>query len=106
MSGCPAEAVSRAPARRSTARAAALPAQLRDPAPSSESGTGTSQSLGHVRGDAPDQADLSGIEAVRGGRVAQIEQHWSQIVGPERFASTCRALQDLLDTLTSGNDRA
>jgi hypothetical protein len=38
-----------------------------------------------------------------GDRVAQIEQHWSQIVGPERFAATCRTLQELLDTLTSNN---
>jgi hypothetical protein len=36
-----------------------------------------------------------------GDRVAQIEKHWSQIVGPERFAATCRTLQELLDTLTS-----
>ena len=34
-------------------------------------------------------------------RVAEIEQYWSQIVGPERFAATCLTLQDLLDTLTS-----
>jgi DNA-binding MarR family transcriptional regulator len=39
-----------------------------------------------------------------GDRVAQIEQHWSQILGPERFANTCHALQDLLDTLTRRND--
>ena len=41
-----------------------------------------------------------------GDRVAQIEQHWSQIVGPERFAGTCRTLQDLLDTLNGSNDAA
>jgi DNA-binding MarR family transcriptional regulator len=41
-----------------------------------------------------------------GYRVAQIEQHWSQIVGPERFADTCRTLQDLLDTLNGSNDAA
>ncbi len=39
-----------------------------------------------------------------GDRVAQIEEHWSRIVGPERFASACRALQELLDTLTSSGN--
>jgi hypothetical protein len=37
-------------------------------------------------------------------RVAEIQQYWSQIVGPERFAATCLTLQDLLDTLTSSNN--
>jgi len=41
-----------------------------------------------------------------GDRVAQIEKHWSQIVGPERSAATCRTLQELLDTLTSSHDGA
>ncbi|HEX7993035.1 MAG TPA: MarR family transcriptional regulator [Streptosporangiaceae bacterium] len=41
-----------------------------------------------------------------GDRVAQIEERWSQIVGSERFADTCRTLQELLDTLTAGNDEA
>ncbi len=41
-----------------------------------------------------------------GDRVAQIEEHWSQIVGPERFADTCRILQDLLDALTKRNEGA
>ena len=41
-----------------------------------------------------------------GDRVAQIEEHWSQIVGPERFADTCRTLQDLLDALNGSNDAA
>ena len=41
-----------------------------------------------------------------GDRVAQIEEHWSQIVGPERFADTCRTLQELLNTLTASNDEA
>jgi DNA-binding MarR family transcriptional regulator len=41
-----------------------------------------------------------------GDRVAQIEEHWSQIVGPARFADACRTLQDLLDALTSSNDGA
>ena len=40
-----------------------------------------------------------------GKRVAQLEEHWARIVGPERFAA-CRTLQELLDTLTTGNDRA
>jgi DNA-binding MarR family transcriptional regulator len=34
-----------------------------------------------------------------GNRVAEIEQHWSQIVGAARFAGTCRTLQELLDAL-------
>ena len=34
-----------------------------------------------------------------GHRVAEIEQHWSQIVGAARFAGTCRTLQELLDAL-------
>jgi len=41
-----------------------------------------------------------------GDRVAQIEEHWAQIAGPERFADTCRTLQELLDTLTGSNDGA
>ena len=39
-----------------------------------------------------------------GDRVAEIEQHWSRTVGPERFAEACRTLQDLLDTLTGRNE--
>lgn len=34
-----------------------------------------------------------------GNRVAEIEQHWSQIVGEARFAGICRTLQELLDAL-------
>jgi|SRR5215204_2826316 DNA-binding MarR family transcriptional regulator len=34
-----------------------------------------------------------------GDRVAEIERHWSRIVGPDRFADTCRTLQELLDKL-------
>jgi DNA-binding MarR family transcriptional regulator len=34
-----------------------------------------------------------------GDRVAEIEHHWSQLLGPDRFADTCRALQELLDAL-------
>jgi hypothetical protein len=36
-------------------------------------------------------------------QVAEIEQHWSRIVGPERFGGRWRTLQELLDTLTSSN---
>jgi DNA-binding MarR family transcriptional regulator len=39
-----------------------------------------------------------------GNRVAEIEEHWSQIVGAARFADTCRTLQELLDTLTGSDD--
>lgn len=39
-----------------------------------------------------------------GNRVAQIEEHWSRIAGPDRFASACRTLQELLDTLTSSGN--
>jgi DNA-binding MarR family transcriptional regulator len=39
-----------------------------------------------------------------GDRVAQIEEHWSGLVGPKRFAEACRTLQDLLDALTGSND--
>jgi DNA-binding MarR family transcriptional regulator len=35
-----------------------------------------------------------------GDRVAEIEQHWSRLLGPDRFAELCRALQQLLDELT------
>jgi DNA-binding MarR family transcriptional regulator len=33
-------------------------------------------------------------------RVAEIEEHWAQTIGPKRFAEACRTLQDLLDKLT------
>jgi DNA-binding MarR family transcriptional regulator len=36
-----------------------------------------------------------------GERVAEIEQHWARVLGSARFADTCRALQQLLDELTS-----
>jgi DNA-binding MarR family transcriptional regulator len=39
-----------------------------------------------------------------GDQVAQLEQRWAHIAGPQRFADTCRTLQDLLDTLTSNTD--
>jgi DNA-binding MarR family transcriptional regulator len=38
-----------------------------------------------------------------GDRVAQIEQHWAQLLGPDRFADTCRALQELLDKLPANS---
>lgn len=41
--------------------------------------------------------------AEAGDRVAEIEEHWSQLIGPSRFSAACRALQDLLDTL--GDDQ-
>jgi DNA-binding MarR family transcriptional regulator len=34
-----------------------------------------------------------------GDRVAEIERHWSGLVGPDRFAAACRTLQELLDVL-------
>jgi hypothetical protein len=34
-----------------------------------------------------------------GDRVAETEQHWSQLVGPARFDDACHALQELLDKL-------
>ncbi len=36
-----------------------------------------------------------------GDRVAEIEDHWAQTVGPEGFSDACRLLQLLLDALTS-----
>lgn len=39
-------------------------------------------------------------------RVAVIEQHWSGLVGPERFSASCRTLQDLLDALNDADARA
>ena len=39
-----------------------------------------------------------------GDEVAQLEQRWAHIAGPQRFADTCRTLQDLLDTLTSNTN--
>lgn len=39
-----------------------------------------------------------------GNRVAEIEQHWADIAGRDTFDSTCRILQDLLDSLEA--DRA
>lgn len=39
-------------------------------------------------------------------RVAEIEKHWSQLVGPDRFTNSCRTLQDLLDTLNDTETQA
>jgi len=41
-----------------------------------------------------------------GNRVAEIEQHWSEVVGPARFADACRTLQELLDKLPGETDNA
>ncbi len=38
-----------------------------------------------------------------GDRVAEIEQHWSNLVGPDRFADTCRTMQALLNALSNDN---
>jgi DNA-binding MarR family transcriptional regulator len=37
--------------------------------------------------------------AAAGNRVAEIEAHWAALIGENRFADACRALQDLLDAL-------
>ncbi|MDX3075521.1 MarR family winged helix-turn-helix transcriptional regulator [Streptomyces sp. NPDC088354] len=39
-----------------------------------------------------------------GGRVAEIEQRWSEAVGPGDFTAACRTLQHLLDALTGAQD--
>lgn len=36
-----------------------------------------------------------------GGRVADIEQRWATLVGPDTFASSMRTLQNLLDATTN-----
>jgi DNA-binding MarR family transcriptional regulator len=41
-----------------------------------------------------------------GNRVAEIEQHWAEIVGAARFADACRTFQDLLDELHRETDNA
>lgn len=40
-----------------------------------------------------------------GDQVARIEQRWSEFVGPERFETTCRTLQELLDALGRDSPR-
>lgn len=37
-----------------------------------------------------------------GDRVAEIEEHWRDLAGTDRFDDMCRAMQTLLDRLTSG----
>jgi DNA-binding MarR family transcriptional regulator len=37
-----------------------------------------------------------------GNRVAEIEQHWADLVGRDAFRDACRTLQHLLDALTAG----
>ena len=39
-----------------------------------------------------------------GNRVAEIEQHWRDVLGERRFDDMCRHMQDLLDTLRSPAD--
>ncbi len=39
-----------------------------------------------------------------GDRVAQIEHHWSTLVGQMRFDHACRTLQDLIDQLNREHD--
>jgi DNA-binding MarR family transcriptional regulator len=41
-----------------------------------------------------------------GGRVAEIEHHWSALVSRVRFDQACRTLQDLLDQLERERGRA
>jgi DNA-binding MarR family transcriptional regulator len=41
-----------------------------------------------------------------GDRVAEIEQHWAEIVGAARFADACHTLQELLDKLHSEKNNA
>lgn len=36
-----------------------------------------------------------------GDRVAEIEQHWRELPGADRFDAMCRTMQDLLDELTA-----
>lgn len=36
-----------------------------------------------------------------GNRVAEIEQHWRELLGAGRFDAMCRTMQDLLDGLTA-----
>ena len=36
-----------------------------------------------------------------GDRVAEIEQHWRELLGADRFDAMCRTMQDLLDGLTA-----
>lgn len=49
-----------------------------------------------------------GRQALRDARdrVAEIEQHWSGLLGPDRFSTGCRTLQDLLDILNDTENPA
>ena len=40
-----------------------------------------------------------------GDRVAEIEEHWRELLSPGRFDAMCRTMQDLLDRLTSATAR-
>src|SRR5215211_4612139 len=67
------------------------------------------QDLGYVerRPDASDRRAKLILPTIRGrhalddagNRVAEIEQHWSEIVGAARFADASRTLQELVDKL-------
>jgi DNA-binding MarR family transcriptional regulator len=35
-----------------------------------------------------------------GDHVAEIEEHWAGLIGTDRFAAACQALQDVLDALS------
>jgi DNA-binding MarR family transcriptional regulator len=37
--------------------------------------------------------------AAAGDRVAEIEEHWANLIGRDQFGDACRAMQDLLDAL-------
>jgi DNA-binding MarR family transcriptional regulator len=74
------------------------------------------QDLGYLerRPDATDRRAKLIVPTARGrqalrdalDRVAEIEQHWSALVGPDRFAATCQTLQDLLDALDDADTQA
>jgi DNA-binding MarR family transcriptional regulator len=42
--------------------------------------------------------------AAAGDRVAEIEEHWASLIGRDRFAGACRAMQDLLDALDTDHE--
>lgn len=74
------------------------------------------QDLGYLerKPDSTDRRAKLIVPTVRGrhalrdarDRVAEIEQRWSGIVGPDRFATSCRTLQDLLDALNDTDTQA
>ena len=71
------------------------------------------QDLGYLerRPDPTDRRAKLIVPTVRGrqalrdarARVVEIEQSWARLVGQERFASTCRTMQDLLDAINAGD---